>query len=555
MFRTNLFLSAFIAVVSISKLSAQTLPLKIEVAPVSPDVNQQFGVLHFSAVEKDKFSILYYQPLNASIVASKEFLRDTGSVAYTDAKYREAVSYSDNALLLIKQTVDKNGIGTIEKIWVLAKRKMESADGYKLYFRPGFNHPVIKTNSPVTLTVYNLDNVTGLSQPERDALTLLVKREYLPEAAGYQNTMQATSLADDIMKVKSDFKSLKRSGLLFKGDLPKSEDVLSRFTITKEKSMVITKAKEKSKEKNKLFTLKFYLTSDFQTFECVDSTQLDGDISLTSVEPVYTENTEIAGASASFVLKSKDEQGNETAMVLTYLLNENNDVLYWKHSVGKNKLSSFQPKVCWYKGSDLMILGTNGEKFFKPAYQLHQFSKGKDAANLYPLTEEEKGSEKFKYVKTFQVETPVGAISPLADKQIPMLFYTINGTQYVITEGFKKDQNTHADQYLTLTIYRITEDNKVTNIDDLTGYINSTPAKIDFLGDNKEQAYLMLYYPNKVQLMLDKAQMTVSPLETATSRLMPLLNGDFLSRTSAGAVLMSRSVMGTKYTLLYYPGN
>jgi len=202
-------------------LSAQEWPLKINVPAVSTDINQQFGVLHFSAESADKYTIFYYQPLSASIVASNEFLRDTGSIAFTDDKKRNAVPNSDQALLLVKQSVSANGSATTEKIWVLAKRKFESADNYRLYFRKGFVHPVIKSNTPVTLTVHNLDNVSDLNSAEREALTMLVKREFLPDAPAYIPQRRETTLAEGLSKIKSDFKTLRQTaGKKIFGDLP-----------------------------------------------------------------------------------------------------------------------------------------------------------------------------------------------------------------------------------------------------------------------------------------------------------------------------------------------
>lgn len=538
-----------LSIVAATNLFSQNLPVKIEIPAVCTDVNQQFGILNFEATDKGNYSILYYQPLNASVlIPGKEFVQDTGNIVFSDAKKKDAIDYSSNALLLVKQSVTEAGTASTEQVWVLAKRKMESADEYRLYFRHGFQHPIIKTNIPITLTVHNLDNVKGLSAKEFQALSMLVQREFLPPTSS-SLTYSNTTLADDITQLNSQFKALKNTGLLFKGDLPKSEDVLSRYSISSEKSMVITKTKGKE------FNLKFYLTPDYQKFECVDSIKLSGDLLLYSVLNVYNQKAEISGAISQFTLKSKDEKGEDVSELLTCLLNENSEIQSWKHQSGKNKSTSLQPIVCWYNDdNDLMILNTNGEKFFKPYYQLHKFSKGKQAALLFPATEEEKSSVKFKYVKGLQAENPngVGTVSPLPDKHIPIKFIDVNNSKYIFAEGFKRNTTTNTDEYLDMNLYRITAD-KVTGVEDFTSYTSNFPAKINTLSQNPDQAYLMLDYPFKVQLLLKENEDIISSIESQTNRLIPVYGAGVISENNFGVLLLSKTTMGAKYTLLFYP--
>lgn len=536
---------------------AQELPLKTEVPAVSPDPNLPFTVMHFDVMGKDKFSILYYHLVYASVIHAGEFVSDTGQIVFKDTKRREAIPGSALVLLLKKQILDGAGHVLNSQEWLLAGRRMESAGEYKLYFPKGFSHAMVVNRSVVDKNIFNLDAVKGLSEPEMKELSYLCM-ELTPETGTYEAeplhpTPQPSTLAEDIVATRKQFKSLRSTGLLFKGDLPSNESVLTRYSIVSDRSFVITKVKEKDKTKPTL--LKFYVTADWATFDCLDSVKVAGEVSLTSAATIYNTNTEAIGAFANLQVKSKDEKGEETAQQLSVAMDADYTIGTWLHSVGKNKLNSLSPEVCWYEGTKLWVLSNNREKFFKSYMQIHLFEKGKAALQIFPSTEEEKGSEKTKFVKTFQPTAPngVGVAPALPERYIPIYFTTVGETRYIVMQGTRIDEASKNRQYLSVNIYRIDAAGKVTHVDMLSDYKAFVPLPLTRLVKNPEADYFLLQYPVKLQLAFFADRSEISPLDLDNSRLMEKPNREYLSTSPYGTALLRRTAIGTKYTLLFYP--
>ncbi len=538
-----LFLSLFIS----NEICAQELPQQYSVAPVSPDVNQQFAILHFEPIAKDKFSIVYLQNINASVVTGNEVMRDTGSVVYTNDQKKEMVQFSNSATLLVKQLVEANGRASTQQVWVLANRKMESAGEYRLFLPRGFKHPIINTNIPLQHTMHNLDNVKGLSRSEFEALVLHAKQMFPERVIAQNQVYKEPTLADDINKTKEQFRSLRASGLTGRGDLPKEESVLTRFTMKADQSFVVTKSGKKST------LLKFYLTEDFKTFDLIDTASVEGKIDLTSVATVYDTNATVVGAVTNLLNRTKDDKGADLSQQITYGLFPDFKIYGWKHLVGKNKLNSLNPEICWFEGDKLLVLSTNNEKFFKPYYQLHQFEKNKEALLLFPKTADEQGTEKSVFAESFQPQQPVGSAPPLAQRNIALGFKEVGGTRYIFTEGVRKDEATNTDQYLPLNILRIEADGKVTTLDMLPGYKAQVPVSIVTLGEYEDRSYYMVNYPNILQVALNREKSAVTPIVPPTEMLVSKLNGDKVVKNEFGTLLLKRSAAGTAYTLSFYP--
>ncbi len=537
----------FICCLCILQTQAQQLPVSITVPPVCTDVNQQFGIISFDVNPgTGKFTILYYQVLNASVATNKEYMEEPGDYVYENSEKKRGVPNSAQVLLLVRQVVDKSGDATTDKVWVLAKRKMESADVYKMYFRKNFNHPIIKSDVEIKLTVHNLDNVEGMTDKEREQLTMFVKKEFMPEGGyNYVYNGRANTMAEDIHKIANDFKSL--GSLSMRGNLPKTEDVVTRYEIVPKKNFAITK------EKGETSTIyRFYLTADYKDYQMVDSFIITGSMSIIGIERVYNMSTKAVGVFAAFQHKYTDSAKNDQSEIVSVVLNDNDDLGHWSHTVGKSKLSSLRPEVCWLDGKKCMVMSSNTEKIFKPYYQVHQFEMGKPAVTLFPATDEEKSSEKYENVKTFQVETPGSFDGTLPEKVIPMGFVPFENTMYIVGQDFAKDQTTHADKYMAMKVYRI-KDGKLTNINSLNGYKNGVPAIINPLVENTATEALMLNYPMRIQLLMNKDKCLVSPIETTTNRLVSNEDGSFVSGNNEGLTLLSKTTMGTKYTLFYYP--
>jgi hypothetical protein len=523
-------------------VAQKNLPIVIEIPPLSSDNNFKASLLNFEITDDGNFSTLFYQNVSASVASSAEFISEGGKMVYKDEKKREPIAYSDQVLILFRQLVGKGGNVIDQKSWVFSKRALEPMTDYQLNFPSKYRHFLIEDKTSISLSLQSAGNAVGLTDSEKDALITLIKRDYFPDSyTEHRNSYRRNTLGEDVKEFKESMKSLRETGVLFKGDLPKDEGVLTRFPVLTDKSFVITQHKKNEGQ------LKCYLTQDYKSFELVDSFNVNSKVTLTKITHVYNTNAEIVGAFASLNISSK-----ETPQTLNILLNPEDEIKHWIHSVGSNKLSSLQPEVCWYEQSDLMVLSTNAEKTFKSYYQLHKFSNANNPELLYPLTEEEKRSEKFKYVTAFKTDAAVTGAPPIADTKIPMKFFVVNNTLYIITQGFRRDSNTGAEQYLDLSAYKISG-NKFIGQESFTGYASAKPATIDVLFDADNKKYLMIDYPKKVELVFDESSIEVSPLETKTLSLSQNIYGDYINQNSLGLMLLTNQVAGSKYSILFYP--
>lgn len=535
---------------------AQELPIKVEVPPVSEDPNLQFTILRFDVMGKDKFSILYYQVISGSVLRSTEFVRDTGQIVYRDAERRDEILGSNAVVLLKKQIIDGSGKQLATEEWLIAQRVLEASGEHKLYFPKKFQHPLVPNRSVINKSIYTLDAIKGLNESEMGALVELARNMIPPEFRPREYTNQPRydyPYAEDILATKRQFKALKSIGTLFKGNLPSDESVLTRFNIVSDRIFVITKVKEKEKTSSTL--LKFYISEDNKIFECLDSAKVEGEVTLTSAATAYNTNSEAIGAFANLLVKSKNEKGEELTQQLSVAMDADYTIGTWLHSVGKNKLNSMAPEVCWYEGSKLWIMSNNREKFFKSYMQLHVLEKGKAATNLFPQTDEEKGSEKTKFVKTFQ-PTPangVGVAPALPERYVPIYFTTIGETRYIVMQGTRYDEASKNRQYLSVNIYRIDDKGKVSNVDMLSDYKAFIPLPLPGLVKNPEAEYCLLLYPVKLQIAFYKDHSELSPLDENNASLVQKSDGSYISTSTYGSALLRRGNMGTKCTLLFYP--
>ncbi len=528
--------------------AAQTLPISISVPQVSPDGNQQFRVLNFDISDNgDAFSILYMQELNASVMTNKEFLDEGGDYVFEKPKKKDLIPNSNKIVLLVRQIISKNGESSTDKLWVLAERKMESADEYRLFFKKNFTHPIIRTDAPVTLTVHNLDNVEGLSKNEKEAVTIFVKRELFPDGSTYVNQGREKTAIESIVDLRDQIKSLKTSGLFTKGSLPKGESVLTKFSIIPKKDYVVTKQKGDNP------ILKFYLTADYSEYQLLDSLIIDGDVSMTTIHTVYDKAGNPVGVLNVFVVKSKDASGEKKSEILLVGVNDDDELGHWMFEAGKSGGSSVVPEVCYQDGKKIMVISSNIEKMFKPYYQVHALEMGKPAVTLYPETEDEQRSVKQKNTDMLQPNTgSYTSPGPLTEKYLPLMFISFDEVQYIITQQFARDRNKNIDENMGLMVYRLMA-GKLTNAMSMPGYRSDVPIVNELLLDNKDSKYLMLGYPTKVQLKVDKEGAVVTPIESATNKLVPMINGNIIAENNAGLLLLSKTTMGTKYNFLWWP--
>jgi hypothetical protein len=532
---------------------AQDMPLKIEVPALSTDPNMQYNLLHFDVMGKDKFSTFQYHTVSGSVLHNSEFVSDTGQTVFKDRKHETPIYNSSFAILLKKQIFDGTGKLLNSEEWLLAARRLDVSGDFKLYFTKGAKHPVVANRTVIDKSIYNLDAVKGLSEAEMAALVEFTRGMIPKENEPVADNRGESTLAEDILATRRQFKSLRSTGLLFKGDLPSSENVLTRYNIVSDRAFVITSVKNKDKTKPNV--LKFYVTEDYKTFDCLDSASVMGDLTLTSAATIYNTDAAAIGAFANIHVKSKDEKGEEILQQFSVAMDADYKIGTWLHSVGKNKLNSLSPEVCWYEGSQLWVMSNNRERIFKTYVQMHLFEKGKAATNLFPVSEEEKGSEKSKFVKTYQPTAPngVGSVAPIPEKYVPIYFTTAGETRYIIMQGTRFDEPSKNRQYLSVNIYRIDGKGKVTNVDMLSDYKAFIPLPLPRIIKNPGGEFFLLQYPVKLQLGFYSDRSEIIPLDVDNSSVMQKIDKEYLCTSPYGSALLRRTNMGTKTTLLFYP--
>src|SRR5687767_10048892 len=74
--------------------------VKMEVPAVAMGDNQNFQALSFEPLAQNKFSILYFQELPASIAGDREFINEKMAGAFQDAEGKKYIPYSERVIIL-----------------------------------------------------------------------------------------------------------------------------------------------------------------------------------------------------------------------------------------------------------------------------------------------------------------------------------------------------------------------------------------------------------------------------------------------------------------------
>lgn len=548
---------SFLLLITIGSLTAQNLPKEVIVPAISDNPNLQFSVLNFDQTQADQFSILYYQQISGSIIHEGEFVPDTGGYVYKDQKLRELIPYSNFALYIKKQIVDVNGKQLATREYIFSARPLDQEGEFKLYFRKGYNHPQIENRKVLTHSIYNIQSLTEFSPAEMKAL-VEISRPYIPIKPGEVQTNNApdrreqreSQLTSDLKQMKAQMKELRQMGVMGKGNIPDDEKLMTRNNLTPNRVFTVTKTKGTN------CLLKFYVSEDMKTYDLLDTVRINGDVTILGSTPIYNTNNEIVGAYANFLYKFKDEKGEELSRQYTFVMDPDYNIQKWMYSVGKDKLNSLATEVCWYEGKDLLVIGSNREKIFKPYSVVHRFIAGGAAQQVYPTSEEEKGSDKTVYLKNYQPPVQFNSgqsLAPIADGKIPLYMCKAGDTRYLVMQGTKYDDAIKAKRYLSVEIYRVTGDGKLTNTFLLSDYNATVPFPMSQIVKNKGAEYFLLAYPIRVQIEFSPEKCEIFPLTADNSSLMPLMDNTLIQYTNYGALLLKRSTAGNQHTLLYYP--
>ena len=541
------------ALVASSLMNAQTLPIQVPIPAPHTDPNVFFNLLYMDAVAKDRFSVIYCHTIYGSVMNGAEFVRDTGGTVYSDPKFKDMVPYSNGALFIRKQVFDLNG-NVLESIdWLLAERRLESENTFRLYFAKGQKDPLVDNRVKMTQSIYNVGGLSGLSGEEITALTNYVQ-QYIPKkeemSAQAKVEPRPGTIAGDIKEMKRQFKSLREAGMVMNNDLPSNEKLLTRFPITSDRIVCVTRTK------GDMCEVKFYITEDYKSYHFVDSDTLLGDFTVNATGVVYDAQSQPAGAMVNLHVEYKNEKGEKVAKMHTFYLNAEYKLNRWEHVVGKNKMNSMSPELTWMDNGKLMVMTSNREKIFKPYVQIHRFDYGNPAELLFPANDEEKGSEKTRYVKNLQPEQPVQTttMAPIPDNNKPLYFMNVGGVQYIITQGTKYNDALKMEEYLTVHIYRIDANGKLIEESLLSDIRDTKPFAFELLSKKSDAVHYLLPYNYKVQLVMTAAGIELQLLTDDKSSLRMQANQRYSMNTANGTLLFKQSNNG-KNTLLFYPSN
>ncbi|MDP4663112.1 MAG: hypothetical protein NWS74_05575 [Salibacteraceae bacterium] len=557
----NLVLSCLIFS-SIHVFAQEKKPVKMEVPTIALGENQNFDVLNYEAIASNEFSIMYLQELPATVISDLEFYNPAYIGAFAEKKdendYRGFVNNSNRVLVLVRQTFGETGAAAT-KFWVVAVRELQSNTAYTMHYPASFIHPIIADHIPVTYSLKNVDQIPDLTEREFAALVAVGKQKYgfyeYP-AVSYKSTY--STLADDLKAMKSGFKELKAVLGGGKMSLPKGENLLFKREVIDNIRLAATKVSDKESVE-----LKIYISqSSDSEYELLASKTYDGKTNpMFASALVYDNDVKVSGAYGWTVLKPNDKDASSSIVIMG--IDENGEPNFWEINSGKNGLNSFTPTFSYTGKEGIYVVSLNRDKIFKPFYQHHLLKPDGTAETLFPTTEEEVGSEKSEYLKTEQkAAAPSTGYQPTSTTgvtkvDVPVGIFERNNHRYLFETS--KSTTTVGDmkntQFTDLTVVHIDENNKIVEHYDITENKSSDMPYPMFLGDYSDKAYFLVNYPNMFKLVISDAKVETETVENDTYKLINQANGEYITFNQYGVMYITKSVIGNKTTLEFFPQN
>ena len=532
-------------------------PVKLDVPAIQFGENQNYNVISYDVLNTDEYSIMYMQELPATIVGEREFryLDQTGAYAKETADgLDDFVRNSNRVLFLVRQTFNGNNKPTT-KFWVIAVRELQSDMPYTMYYPETFIHPIIADAVPVTHSLKNVDQIPDLTEREFGALVAIGKRKY-----GFYNyptssfTTSTLSIKESIQNMKSGFKELGAAMGKGKLALPKNETIMFKREVVNNIRLAATRVKMKDSAQIKLYISQ---SSDSE-YELIGSKTFLGSANpLRATTMAYDQSLQITGTYGWFVLKYKDENGSNSRVIAAGIDDEG-EPHFWTLNVGKNGLNSFAPFFSYTHEDGIYTTSLNRDKIFKPFYQHHLLKKDGSVEKLYPTTDEEVGSEKSEFIKTAQPSvppTPAGSTLGIAKTNEPVGVYEFFGHRYIFTTN-KTSVSTNGvknTSYGNLSVLHVTDKGKITESYEVLENKSSEIVYPMLLGEYPDKAYFLVNYPIMFKLVVSATKVESEILESETYQLVTQANGDIVTTNNNGIMLLTKSMIGNKYFMEFYP--
>lgn len=529
--------------------------VKMEVPAVAMGENQNFQALSFEPLAKDKYSILYFQELPASIAGDREFINEKMAGAFQDAEGKKFIPYSERVIILVRQTFANSTAVPTTDFWVIALRELQSDQRYSVHYPANFKHPIIGSNTTVNYSLKNLDQIKGLSPREFEALVLFGKQKYgfyqYPTPTG---TVKAATLKEELEHMRSGLKAI---GATFgKGDIPKNEKTLFKRELAEGIRVIGTKIDKKDSVEVKL-----YLSAkDDTNYELLKKQTFAGSITPNFASAlVYDRSMKVAGVIGYMVLKYKNAAGENKSNTFLMGINENSEGQFWRLDVSKNTLSSFTPEFSFIGPEGIYVVGYNNEKVFKPYYQYTLLKNDGTYTMFYPSTPTEINSEKSQFLYTDQPKNQggysSGSYTSESKQQIPIAILEQGKTKFILTltKIINNTGTTTITSYGNLSVMTIDGNNKIKERYELQENKSQDIIFPRLLGQYADRSYYAVNYPNKFKLVLSEGKVENEPLETGVYRLVYMPTEDYLSTNQFGSMLLTKTAVGNKYNMEFYP--
>jgi len=529
--------------------------VKMEVPAVAMGENQNYQALSFEPLAQDKYSVLYFQEQYASIAGDKEFISEKQAGAFQDAEGKKYIPNSERVIILVRQSFTNTTAAPTTDYWIIALRELQSDQRYSLHFPANFKHPIIANNTTVNYTLKNLDQIKGLSTREFEALVLFAKQKYgfyqYPTPTG---TVREATLKEELENMRSGFKEL--GAVLGRGDIPKNEKTLFKANLAEGIQAVGTKIDKKDSVEVKL-----YLSGKGGgNFELLKKQTFAGSITPNfSSALVYDRSMKVAGVLGYMVLKYKNAAGENKSNTFLMGINENSDGQFWRLDVSKNTLSSFTPEFSFIGPEGIYVVGYNNEKVFKPYYQYTLLKNDGTYTMFYPSSPAEINSEKSQFLYTDQVKAQAGygstGYTSESKQELPIAILEQGKTKFILTltKIINNTGSTTITSYGNLSVMTIDGSNKIKERYEIQENKSQGIIFPRLLGQYADKSYYAINYPNKFKLVLSEGKVETEPLETAVYRLVNMPTEDYLSTNQYGSMLLTKTAVGNKYLMEFYP--
>ena len=315
-------------------------------------------------------------------------------------------------------------------------------------------------------------------------------------------------------------------------------------------------------EKEDSVIVKLYIcNSNNANYEMVKSQTFLGDINPSfATALVYDKTLKVSGAYGYVLLKYKDASGEAKANPLAVGIDNNGDPQFWRLTAGKNSLRSFNPMFSYMDEDGVNVISLNQEKIFKPYYQYHLLKMDATATTLYPTNEAEINSDKSEFVYTEQEKKAYAggsATGTSTKEEFPVGIVNVKKTRYLLTANktVKNEGSVIVTSYGNISVMQIDGDKKIkfNNIIADNQSIDMVYPKL--LGEYSDKAYYLVNYPNKFKLVFSEDKMEVESIENKVYRVVYTATKDYIVSNQYGSMFLTKSIIGNKYMLEFFPGN